>query len=286
MDTDQKYRVIDSEVVLTEKTVREKAGDDTEDNTEATLADHIAQARHLMEEQPEDRPEESIVPETNTKLESMDEFAAAVERIKEENKDEKREQLIKARAESRANQDVAMAMMIADEKQAQIEAMNEMSGDTPTYVAHGAKMICSMGSREARLVLPMDHGVYLKNHPQMTADDCKALTNIRCFGNCFSTENPAMKEAAADAVESYNEQNSGVINQIRSWFKMEPAPVDPSVEMLSQCICECEPKIVAAFWEDANEKSLVDTKPTITRKCIITCAYGGVIRIYTDGQDE
>ena len=46
-------------------------------------------------------------------------------------------------------------MMIADEKQAQIDALNEMSGDSPIYVVHGARMICSMGSRviELRVVL-------------------------------------------------------------------------------------------------------------------------------------
>ena len=85
----------------------------------------------------------------------------------------------------------------------------------------------------------------------MTADDCAALTNIQCFGNCFSTENPKMKEAAIKAVESYNEENPSFWDTVKGWFGIQPKEkkIDPSKEMLAQCICECVPKITAQYWD-------------------------------------
>ena len=110
-----------------------------------------------------------------------------------------RQNQISERAGSRANSDVALAMQMADKVAA------DDAPDRPCYVVHGAKLLCSMGSREARLVVPMDHGILLKNHPQMTADDSISLTNVMCFGNCFSTDNPAMEQAAIDATNQYNQ---------------------------------------------------------------------------------
>lgn len=193
-----------------------------------------------------------------------------------------REEQIKDRQESRANSDVAMAMMIADQVAA--ESMPE----TPCYVVHGAKLLCSMGSREARLVLPMDHGIVLNKHPQMTADDCASLTNVMCFGNCFSAENPAMEQAAIDATNQYNSKTEGFWAKVKSFFGVKPSTVDSaSEELRQQCICECTPCILTdAIWEESNDKSLINNKKTLIQTAILVCDYGGVIRIIDNGQNE
>lgn len=292
-----KLHWVDYEVLAAEKTVKEKAGDTAKAGSGATLCDHIAQADHRLEEQkkhPVSEKEWEAEKEKKEKMQSPptreQDFANRVEKKKAENATEERIRMIDARGEgeNRANHDVAMAMMIADEKQAQVDTLNEMSGDSPIYAVHGARMICSMGAREARLVLPMDHGVYLRSHPQMTADDCLALTNIQCFGNCFSTGNPKMKEAAIEAVQSYNDEHPSFADRVKGWFGIKPKEkeITPSEEMLAQCICECVPKITAQYWDEKNDKTRVDGRPTLTQKGVAACAYGGIIKIYVNGQDE
>ena len=59
-----------------------------------------------------------------------------------------------------------------------------------TYVVHTALMRCSMGMRETYLVLEDTHGVFLRQQPQMTVEDCIGGVHVRCFGGCYSMENP------------------------------------------------------------------------------------------------
>jgi len=125
------------------------------------------------------------------------------------------EEEIDPRQSSRANTDVVLAMQIADQVAA------EAAAETPCYVVHGAKILCSMGSREARLVVPLDHGLLLEKKPQMTIDDRKSLTNIMCFGNCFSADNPRMEQAAVDATNKYNQEKSQTFwGKVKSFFYM------------------------------------------------------------------
>ena len=75
---------------------------------------------------------------------------------KAEEPEKNQEKETSPRQSSRANTDVVLAMQIAD------QAAAEAAAETPCYVVHGAKMLCSMGSREARLVVPLDHGALLE----------------------------------------------------------------------------------------------------------------------------
>lgn len=194
-----------------------------------------------------------------------------------------RQNQISERAGSRANSDVALAMQIADKVAA------DAAPDRPCYVVHGAKLLCSMGSREARLVVPMDHGILLKNHPQITADDSVSLTNVMCFGNCFSSDNPAMEQAAIDATNRYNQEKpQSFWGKVKSFFGVKPKVVDSaSRELQALCICECRPCIPAdSIWEESNEKSLIKGSKTLIQPAVLVCQYGGVIRIIDNGQDE
>ena len=180
-----------------------------------------------------DETEIKIVEDTR---EELQDFLGTAQEIEEETPSEdtqNRQNQISERAGSRANSDVALAMQIADKVAA------DAAPDRPCYVVHGAKLLCSMGSREARLVVPMDHGILLKNHPQMTADDSISLTNVMCFGNCFSTDNPAMEQAAIDATNQYNQEKSQSFwGKVKSFFGVKPKVVDSaSTELQALCIC-------------------------------------------------
>lgn len=193
---------------------------------------------------------------------------------------EKRKQELEERAaSSRASSDVALAMMLADQAAA--------SPTYPCYVVHGAKMICSMGSREARLVVPLDHGTCLTKTPQMIDEDYHALENVKCFGNCFSPDNPNMEQAAIEMTNQYNEEKSQTWwGKVKGFFGVKPKVVDSvSEELTAACICECSPVFVEK-WSDGNEKSLVDGKNTLIQTCTLVCQYGGIVRIVDNGQEQ
>lgn len=206
------------------------------------------------------------------------------EKTEEDTKKEltKKEQEMNNRESSRANADVVLAMQISEQMAA------EAGTENPCYVVHGAKMMCSMGSREARLVLPLDHGVILKNKPQMVASDYEALTNVMCFGNCFSTENPEMEQAAIEATNQYNEAKSQTFwGKVKSFFGIKPKEVTSvSEELKALCICECKPKFPKVDWTEGNEKSQIDGENTLIQPGVLVCNYGGTIRIVDNGQDS
>lgn len=198
---------------------------------------------------------------------------------------QKRKDEIEDRQKSRANADVALAMQIVDQVAAESAAE---ASENPCFVVHGAKIICSQGSREARFVTPMDHGVLLGQRPQMVAGDCASLSNVMCFGNCFSIENPNMEQAAVDATNKYNEKSfQGFWGKVKSFFGLKPKVVTQTSKELQQlCICECEPCFSEeAFWEEKNEKSLILGKETLLQPATLVCQYGGIIHIIDNGQN-
>lgn len=184
-----------------------------------------------------------------------------------------------ARRVKGSNHDVVLALQIAEQKLAMAQALGEMSGDNPRYVVHGARLVCLYGTREARLVVPLDHGVCINSHPQLIIKDRKSLVNIKSFGNCTSINNSNMEAAAADAVRAFNVDNPKSI-----FSKDEP---DISDELKNLCICECIPDLSESLkWSDGNEKHGINGETTLTQNAKIVCAHGGIIRIYRDGQDE
>ncbi|MDE7273245.1 MAG: DUF4280 domain-containing protein [Lachnospiraceae bacterium] len=255
------------------------------EDTRESLKDFLDMAQEvesLDEEEQQKKLEEIFGPADEEETGQEDEGEEETEEAKS-TEEQNREEQMKGRQESRANSDVVMAMMIADQVAA------ESMPDTPCYVVHGAKLLCSMGSREARLVVPLDHGILLGSHPQMTADDCASLTNVMCFGNCFSAENPAMEQAAVDATNQYNiEKSQGFWGKVKSFFGVKPKTVDSvSKELQQLCICECTPCILPdAIWEESNDKSLINDKKTLIQPAVLVCEHGGVIRIIDNGQNE
>ena len=194
--------------------------------------------------------------------------------------DEREQQLTERTESSRASSDVALAMMLADKAVAD-------AVQNACYVLHGAKMICSFGSREARLVVPLDHGTCLTQIPQMVDEDYKELENVKCFGNCFSPDNPNMEQAAIETTNQYNQAKSQTFwGKVKGFFGVKPKVVESaSSELTAACICECTPKFPQK-WNDGNKKSKVDGKNTLIQTCTLVCEYGGIVKIVDNGQQQ
>lgn len=197
-----------------------------------------------------------------------------------EARDNREKQMTDKTEASRANSDVALAMMISDKAASTIP-------ENPCYVVHGAKAICSMGSREARLVVPLDHGTLLTNSPQMIVEDYYGLDNVKCFGNCFSAENPNMEQVAIEATNRYNQEKSETLwGKVKGFFGVKPKVVDSVSEELEEaCICECTPEFSKA-WNDGNRTCKIEGKRTLIQICTLVCKYGGIVRIIDNGQEQ
>lgn len=292
MDNNQEFEGMEP-VTAEAKTIVETVGESgRNEDPNVTLEDHLAMANKLLRERGEGTEEQSPAAQSDETVPLSEEeqsFQDELEKARTaQREDESRQELLNVRSNNRAGADLALAMQIADEKLAMAEAVSAVTADNPIYVVHGATMVCSMGTNEARLVVPLDHGVYAKGHPQLTVEDCKSLINIKSFINCMSPSNPLMEQAAIEAVKSFNEEHPGIINRVKSWFGIKPKEkeIKPSKELLEQCICECIPDITAAVWGDGNTKNLIDGVATLGQTEEIACLHGGKIKIYLDGQDE
>lgn len=139
------------------------------------------------------------------------------------------------------------------------------------YIVFGAETECSMGLRKSKLVLPSDHGIFIRGKAQLHAKDCVEVQNVIPFGGCRSASNPdtAMKMASRGI--------SLAAPSINSVFCM---PV-PSLG----CAGTCMPKITSVEWEDAHEYTDIDDEKALLGRCTLTCAYGGIIKITDAGQD-
>lgn len=294
MDSNQEFGVIDGSVTAEAKTVVETTGESgRSEDPNVTLEDHVAMANKMLRNMQDGKAEQNTATDESGESEPLTEdeqnFQDELTKARTaQQEDEERQALLNARGNSRAGQDLAIAMQIADEKLAMAEAISAVTADNPIYVVHGATMVCSMGTNEARLVVPLDHGVYAKGHPQLTVEDCKSLVNIKSFINCMSPANPLMEQAAIEAVKSFNEEHPGIIDRVKSWFGIKPKEkeIKPSKELLEQCICECIPDFAVTVWGEGNTKNLIDGVATLGQTEELVCLHGGKIKIYLDGQDE
>ncbi len=269
---DTTTRVIDGKVITIVEDTREDLQDFLGEAQEIERLDEEGQKERLKEIFGEE--EQDSDKEDNEDQE--EELSAEAQERKDE---------ILSRQSSRANMDVALAMQIADQVAAESAAE---AAENPCYVVHGAKVLCSQGSREARLVTPLDHGVLLGDKPQLVAGDSASLANVMCFGNCFSVENPNMAQAAVDATNRYNQEKSkGFWGTVKSWFGIKPKVVtEVSKELQQLCICECKPSFPeGAVWAEGYEGSKIMKNETLLQPATLVCDYGGVIRIIDNGQN-
>lgn len=126
-----------------------------------------------------------------------------------------------------------------------------------TYVVHTAMIRCSMGMRETYLVLDDTHGVFLRQQPQMTVDDSVGEVNVRCFGGCYSMENPSTK-AEADRIQKAVEEEcpdtflDSVLNLFTGGEK--EITTQEAQEGVPRIVGVCTPNIPAGTkWDNGKE---------------------------------
>jgi len=113
------------------------------------------------------------------------------------------------------------------------------------YVVRGARMICNKGTDTKRINLPVSHGTYSHGNPIMNENDNVIGQNISTFGICSGS-----------------------------------CPANGSSEKTKKCQI-----MILNKWMNTKEDTLIDVAPALTTASILICAYGGVIRFITDGQE-
>ena len=141
-----------------------------------------------------------------------------------------------------------------------------------TYVVHTATIRCSMGMRETYLVLDNTHGVFLRQQPQMTVNDSVPGVNVRCFGGCYSMENP-----------------DTFLDSVLKWFTGNKKEVETqqAQEGVPRVVGECVPNIpVGTKWDNGKDSVETDGQQPLLGGAKLRCIYGGEIEIITSGQTQ
>jgi hypothetical protein len=123
------------------------------------------------------------------------------------------------------------------------------------YVCNGAKLKCSMGSKESGFgVIPAGRcPVYIEGNLMGTIMDKKPFLNIRSFGLCQSLTNPAVATATTAA--------NGVLQKM-----------------------PCVPN-TATPWIGGKMNVQISREPTLLDNCKLMCMWMGMIEITNPGQD-
>ena len=159
-----------------------------------------------------------------------------------------------------------------------------------TYVVHTATIRCSMGMRETYLVLDNTHGVFLRQQPQMTVNDSVPGVNVRCFGGCYSMENPATK-AQAESIQRAVEERcpDTFLDSVLEWFTGNKKEVETqqAQEGVPRVVGECVPNIpVGTKWDNGKDSVETDGQQPLLGGAKLRCIYGGEIEIITSGQTQ
>lgn len=157
-----------------------------------------------------------------------------------------------------------------------------------TYVVHTAMIRCSMGMRETYLVLEDTHGVFLRQQPQMTVEDSVGEVNVRCFGGCYSMENPSTKaEAERIQREVEDECPDTFMDKVMNIFTggKKEAETKDAQEGVPRVVGVCSPKIPAGLkWDNGKDGVETKGKEPLLGGAKLRCIYGGEIEIITSGQ--
>lgn len=139
----------------------------------------------------------------------------------------------------------------------------------PSYVVHGAKTVCSMGTSCARLIVPLSHGVYLRKKAQLNKGDCIGSVNINCMGVCLCSGAPPATMPPEQ-----------LVNNIEAIFNAQQAQA--KVANPATCL-PCVP-LINMQWQNTKKGTLIEGKEALLNCSVIQCAKGGTIIIVDDGQ--
>ena len=116
----------------------------------------------------------------------------------------------------------------------------------PNLVVSGAMLRCSKGTSPSALAVT--RGVNAGGHSVATVADSRPMVNIRPFGQCTSTANPASHVPSAGAII--------------------PVPCVP----------------ITGPWTPGSPSVRAGTSPVLNHTCQCHCQWGGVVTILSPGQ--
>ncbi len=147
-----------------------------------------------------------------------------------------------------------------------------------SYVVHGALTVCSCGSRPGILIVPISHGVYLKNKAQLNNRDGVGVTNITSMGVC---------SAGRDALfpDKSERKKKGFLKTVSDFFFGSKSDEELDA-MAADAITECNPS-TCGIWSNCKEDTYVGKSynRALISTATISCLKGGTISIYNDGQE-
>jgi len=159
-----------------------------------------------------------------------------------------------------------------------------------SYVLHGAKIFCSCGSRESRLVVPLGNGTNIHDMPMLTVKDCSPNQNIQGFGFCSSMENP-QRQIEMDEIMEEVEGESGFLDNVMNFFSSGKTKKKKSEEYAQDVqknvlVC-CVPEFASNDeWQEGTEALIIGKEMALNSTCSITCKWGGNIVFVEDGQQN
>lgn len=157
-----------------------------------------------------------------------------------------------------------------------------------SYVVHGAYAACGMGSRPARLVVPVCHGTYLHDMPILTIYDAIPKKNVQIFGYCNSSKNPD-RIAKAEEIQANVEKSGGLMNLVMDVFSGIAGLFGKKNDMESieqQVMIVCNP-VLAPSWQNGSKELLINGAPALNTNATLECLKcGETIYIIDDGQEN
>lgn len=139
--------------------------------------------------------------------------------------------------------------------------------DDQKYVTRLMRARCSKGTMENYLNVDIDHGIIVgaDAQPLMNANDHVAGRHVIHFGNCGSDQNPERMFRKALV--------GGFLGGVVADF----------LEDVGIMACKCKPNTPNP-WEFVNEKSIVEGAPALMFGSVLTCRYGGCIKLLPEDQ--
>lgn len=122
----------------------------------------------------------------------------------------------------------------------------------PTYVTHGAPLVCTEGLAPSTLAASPSGTVSVEHVPVATILDCAPGANIPPFALCKSLANPQVAAATAAAMGA-----------------LTPQPCVP---------------VVTGPWSPGAPVATLEGVPLLTDDSVCSCAWAGTISVVSAGQ--
>ncbi len=173
---------------------------------------------------------------------------------------------------------------LAAQEQA-LAAINAKAAELKSYVVHGAQTICEHGTRSARLIVPISHGVYLRNKAQLNRWDYMPTINVNCMGNCVAGYMDICEEQEAKKTEkkTFGESFFSFIDSIFTSKEKKESAKSAQREKAASSVQSCTYDPITT-WLDTKEDVLIEGRQALLNTSYVICAKGGKVIIVDDGQ--